>query len=407
MKAITFDATLPKYITTAILGKINRNLYYNSSLCLSMKDIDEPKLPNENWVKIKTLYGGICGSDLNLILMHDSPSTSPFVSFPFVIGHENLGIITEKGKNVDGFEVGDKVTVDPLLSCETRGIDNVCPNCKNGHYSLCENMTAPPISPGISIGFCKDTGGSWGEYYVAHKSHLYKVPDGVTDSEAILIDPICSALHPVINNFPDDNEKVLVVGSGVIGLLIIACIRALGSNCEITAICKYSFQSDMAKKFGANNIVYSRDIDYFDKLEEITNAKLYKPIIGKRFMIGGFDKVYDCVGSSITIDESLKFTTAKGTMVLVGLASFPKRVDWTPIWFKEINITGSMYYNTETTPNGNKQTAYDIAFGLIKNKKLDVGNLLTHTYPIDNYKQAIHTAIEKNKNKSFKVAFKF
>ena len=407
MKAIIFDATLPKYITTAILGKINRNFYYSSPLCVSLKNIEPPKLPNENWVKIKTLYGGICGSDLNLILMHDSPSTSPFVSFPFVIGHENLGVIVEKGKNVENFEIGDRVTADPLLSCDARGLDNMCPNCKNGFYSLCENITAPPISPGISIGFCRDTGGSWGEYYVAHKSHLYKIPEEITDNEAILIDPICSALHPAINNLPDNNEKVLVIGSGVIGLLVVACIRALGSNCEITAMCKYPFQSYIAKQYGADNIVFSGDVDYFDKFESITDAKLYKPIIGKRFMLGGFDKVFDCVGSSTTIDEALKFTKAKGNMILVGLASFPKNIDWTPIWFKELNITGSMYYNTETDKTGTKKSAYDIALNLIKNKKLEVGNLLTHTYSIDEYKQAIRTALEKNKNESIKVAFKF
>lgn len=407
MKAVVFDASVPKYLTTVILGTVRKDWYHSPLSCVSFKDIDSPELPDGNWVKIKTLYGGICGSDLNMIFLHDSPSTSPFVSFPFVIGHENLGVIVEKGSNVEGFELGDKVIADPLLSCNTRGVTKACPNCKNGYYSLCENITHPPLSPGISIGFCKDTGGSWGEYYVAHRSHLYHVPNVITDEEAIMVDPICSALHPVMTHFPEDNEKVLVVGSGVIGLLIVGCIRALGSQCHITVMAKYPFQAEMAQKMGADTIVRTKDKNYHDTLKNLTNASLHEPILGKRFVLGGFDKVFDCVGSSTTIDESLKFTKAKGTMILVGLASFPKKVDWTPVWFKELNVTGSMYYNTERRKDGKKETAYQIALDLLRNKKLDVKHMVTHRFKIEEYRKAISTAVNKKENNSLKVVFKF
>ncbi len=407
MKSIVFNASLLKYITTMAAGSVYKDFYHSPLSCTSIREVPTPKLPNENWVKIKTLYGGICGSDLNLILLHDSPSTSPFVSFPFTIGHENLGVIAEKGKNVTDFDIGDKVVADPLLSCDTREISTPCLQCASGHYSLCENITKGCISPGISIGFCKDTGGSWGEYYVAHQSHLYKVPKNVSDEQAILIDPICSALHPVINNFPQNNEKVLVMGSGVIGLLTIACIRALDSTCDITLLARHTFQGEMASLLGANKVIYTRDSDYIDAFADITGASLYKPIMGKRFMLGGFDKVFDCVGSSSSIDHALNLTRAKGTMVLVGLASFPKKVDWTPIWFKELKITGSMYYNNETLPTGQTAPAYRIALDLMKEGKLNVGSLVTHTYSLDNYREAIKTAIDKKTNKTFKVAFKF
>ncbi|MDK2933812.1 MAG: L-iditol 2-dehydrogenase [Clostridiales bacterium] len=407
MKAVVFNASVPKYLTTIVLGAIHKNFYHSPLSCISLKEIDVPDLPNENWLKIKTLYGGICGSDLNMILLHDSPSTSPFVSFPFVIGHENLGIVVEKGKNVKGFQIGDRVVADPLLSCDARETTPLCPNCKKGNYSLCENITKPPIAPGISIGFCRDTGGSWGEYYVAHQSHVYKVPEQITDQEAIMIDPICSALHPVMNHFPNDHEKVLVVGSGIIGLLVIACIRALESKCEITMMAKYPFQGEIAQKLGADRVVYTKAKDYFDKFKKITNGELYQPILGKRFMLGGFDKVFDCVGSSSSIDESLKFTRAKGTMVLVGLASYPKKVDWTPVWFKELKVTGSMYYNTEIYQDGKKEKAYQIALSLLQDQKLNVKEMVTHTFNIENYREAIRTAVDKSQHQCLKVAFKF
>ncbi len=408
MKGIVFNASVPRYITTMLLGAINRDFYHSPHSCLTLKDIEEPLLPNENWVKIKTLYGGICGSDLNLISLHDSPSTSPFVSFPFVIGHENLGVILERGANVDDrLKIGDRVVVDPLLSCDTREVNHLCPSCEKGYYSLCENITKPPLSPGISIGFCRDTGGSWGEYYVAHQSHIYKVPENISDKEAVLIDPICSALHPVMTHFPNNHDKILIMGSGVIGLLVVACLRALGSKCDITNTAKYKFQGETAKNMGANRVIYTHEKDYYTKIKDITGGKFFKAMIGKNVMLGGFDKVFDCVGSSTTINEALKFTRAKGTMVLVGLASCPKKVDWTPVWFKEVTISGSMYYNTEIYQDGSKAKAYEIALNLLQNKKLNVKKLVTHVFDISDYRKAIKTAMEKQKNKSFKVAFKY
>jgi threonine dehydrogenase-like Zn-dependent dehydrogenase len=210
-----------------------------------------------------------------------------------------------------------------------------------------------------------------------------------------------------MNNFPGNNEKILVVGSGVIGLLVIACIRALGSKCDITIMAKHAFQGKLAKNLGANRIIYTRNQDYFDEFKNITNASLYQPMLGKRFMMGGFDKVFDCVGSSSSIDESLKFTRARGTMILVGLASYPKKVDWTPVWFKELKLTGSMYYNTETFQDGKNKTAYRIALDLLADKKLDIKNMVTHTFDIENYRQGIKTALDKRNCESLKVVFKF
>ena len=407
MKGIVFDASVSKYLMTLALGSINKDFCHSRLSCLSLRDIPPPVFPDENWVKIRTIYGGICGSDLNMIYLHDSPSTSPFVSFPFVIGHENLGTIVEKGKNAHDFEIGDRVVADPLLSCNVRGIKNPCSNCMEGHYSLCENITKGMLSSGISTGFCRDTGGSWGEYYIAHQSQIHKVNDCISNEEAILVDPICSALHPVLNNFPGNNEKVLVVGSGIIGLLIIACIRALNSECDITLTARHSFQGEWGCKLGADRVVYTKGSDYFEEFKTITHGELYNPIVGKRFMLGGFDKVFDCAGTASSLDESLKFTRAKGTMVLVGLASYPKKVDWTPIWFKELNVTGSMYYGTEQLPNGERAAAYNIALELLKNKKLDVSKMITHTFSIDDYRQAIRTASNKKKFQSLKVVFSF
>lgn len=404
MKAIVFDANVAKYIRTIILGKISKRFYYSKLSCISLKDIPEPKLISENYVKIKTTYAGICGSDLNLIYLHDSPSTSAFASFPFVIGHENLGVIVEKGKNVDGYEIGDRVIVDPVLDCDARELPR-CESCQQEEFSTCLNITEGALAAGTIMGACSSTGGSWGEYYIAHKSQLIKVPNHVKDEEAILVDPLASALHPVMRNFPSDNEKVLVYGAGIIGLLVVWSIRKLGSKADITVIAKYKFQADLAKEFGANRVVKPSD-NYLDELSKISSAKVFKPMLGDNVMLGGFDKVFDCVGSQKTIRDGMWLTKQRGSYVLVGLASNIKNLDLTPIWFKELNVKGAYCYSTEKL-NEYKLSTYQLALNLIEQHKLPSDKLITHVFGIEDYKKAIEVASSKSKEKSIKVVFKF
>jgi threonine dehydrogenase-like Zn-dependent dehydrogenase len=317
-----------------------------------------------------------------------------------------MGVIAEKGREVEGFEIGDRVIADPILSCRVRGIEEECPSCKSGNAALCSNFTEGSLAPGMSIGSCRDTGGSWGEYYIAHKAQLVKLEEGIGNVDAALVDAISSALHPVARNFPDDNEKVLVVGSGIIGLMVVACLRALGSKCSITMLARHQFQGSLAEQYGADKVVYTHDNDYFSTFANITGGALYKPIIGKRVMTGGFDRVFECVGSDLSIDESLRFTKQGGTMVLIGLASTPKGVDWTPIWLKEVKLHGAYWCSTETI-SGKAASTYRHTLGLIQNGKINTRPLVTHVFDIKEYKQALEVASNKGKYKSIKVLFGF
>ena len=321
-------------------------------------------LPDENWVKIQTAFGGICGSDLNVIFLHDSPSMSPFCSFPFIFGHEAVGEIQEVGGNVEGFNAGDRVLVNPLLCCEQRNIDPRCPSCQREDLARCENFAEGSLSPASILGFCRDTGGSWGEYFVAHKSRLYKLPDNLTYEDAIFTDPLASALHPIMRNMPTDDENVLIIGAGIIGLFAVAGLRALGSKCGISVLAKYGFQAELAKKFGANNVL-SYENDYYENLRKIVGGKLYKPILGERVMVGGFDKTFDCVASDSTLNTAMNFTDRGGTLVVVELATVPQKVDWSPAWFKELQIKGSFCYSVEEF-EGNTTNSFIKAFELIQ-----------------------------------------
>jgi threonine dehydrogenase-like Zn-dependent dehydrogenase len=405
MKAIRFNVNALTYVALKLLGSFSRKAYYGRLSGIKYKEVPEPALPGDDWVKVRTTFGGICGSDLNLIYLHDSPSASPFASMPFIIGHENVGVISETGSAVEDFAVGDRVVADPVLPCAARGIDEPCPSCQRGEYSTCRNFTRGNLKPGMSMGICQDVGGSWGECFVAHRSQLVRVPAEVPDDEAVLVDPLASALHPVMRHFPKDGENVLVIGAGIIGLLTIGCLRALGSKAHITILARHRFQGELAQKQGADEVVYGRG-DYYKSLAEVGGAELLKPIIGKRIVQGGFDTIYDCVGSDRTLDDALRFTAPGGKMVLIGLAAIPKGVDWTPIWLKEISVAGAVYYSTEQY-QGRPIRTYELAMDLIEQKKVNLQGLLTHTFPLSDYRHAIEVASGKKSHNSVKVAFRF
>ena len=407
MKAIQFQYSLPRYILSKVVGPVYPPLLYGSLSLLRYVDLPEPALPNENWVKIQVKMAGICGSDLNLIRLQDSPSTSPFASFPFTLGHENLGTIGEVGSAVKDFQVGERVIVDPLLPCAARGIDPPCEACQHREYSRCRNFAEGKISPGLEVGTCRDTGGGWSPFFVAHQSQIFRVPPEVSDENAILVDGLCSALHPVMRNFPSDQDTVLVMGGGLIGLATVASLRALGSKARILILVKYAFQGDLAGRYGADQVMQMRrGSDYFSEIAQTVDGKLYQPVLGKRVMVGGADWVFECVGSDRSIDEALRFTRAGGTMVLVGLAAIPRKVDWTPIWLKELRIAGSFACSTESY-QGQSIRTYPLALDLMRQGRLDLSSLLTHRFRLEEYKKAFQTLFRKRKTKAVKAAFLF
>lgn len=406
MKAVWFEESIPRYLLSKALGKVHHSFYYNVFSCIRYGEFPEPKLPGSKWVKIKTLMGGICGSDIGLIRLHDSPSTSPFASFPFVFGHENLGIIIEKGDEVEGFEVGDRVIADPVLSCHAREIDPPCNRCQDWEFSQCMNFTEGSISPGLMIGSCKDTGGSWGEYYVAHQFQLFKVPDKVSNENAILVDAFCSALHPVMRNFPKDSDIVLVIGAGSIGINVVSALRALGSKARIIVLARYKFQGDFAKHYGADEVIYTKGMnkwDLYSKIVEITGGKVLKAILGKPVVVGGADIVFECVGTDDSIDDALRLTKQGGKTVLVGLAGVTKKVDWTFVWFKELKVVGTNSSSGEIF-RGEKKRGYKIALQLME-EGLDLSPLLTHTFKLEEYKKAIEMNFYRGKYQLVKSAF--
>lgn len=405
MKALQFDYQLPRYLLSKFSGRMIPSIYWSSKLsCLKFAEQNEPDIPNEQWVKVKVKYGGICGSDLNLIFLNDSPSTSPFVSFPFTIGHEIVGEITEIGGNVNDISIGDRVVIDPILSCESRGISEPCEQCEEGNFSLCVHKTDGDVSPGLLIGSCRDTGGGWSSFLVAHKSQVFKLPSEVNDLNGVMVEPFSCALHSVLRNPPQANDTVCVIGGGVIGICVIAAIRALDIPCQIVALVKHDIQAQLTAHYGANKIIQLNGKSYLQELTSALNASILKPLFGPLVIQGGADIVYECVGRKQSINDALRFSKSGGKVILLGLASIMDGIDWTTIWLNEIDVKGSFAYSTEDYL-GKRVRTFDLAIDLMRKGKVDLSSLITHRFPLEDYRDALRTATNKGKISAVKIVF--
>jgi len=403
LRALQFDDSIPRYVLAKALGWFFPGVYWSGLGCLRYREVAEPALPGPDWVRVRTRYGGICGSDLNAITLHDSPSVSACTSFPFTLGHENLGTIAELGSAVQGFALGERVVVDPLLGCVTRGFADLCAPCARGDYGVCERRTEGAIAAGTMIGYCATTGGSWSPSFVAHQSQLVRVPESVSDENAALTDPFATALHAVLRCPPPEDGTVLILGAGVIGLCVIAALRALGYANRILVVARHPFQVELARRYGADEIVRPGD----DRaLAEALSARLHRPMLGKPLVSGGAEVIYECVGSDASLDTAVRFTREGGTMVLVGLAALPRGIDWTSIWLKEIAVLGSYSYGLETW-QGRRVRTFQLALELMTAGKVDLSPLLTHRFPLSEYRKALAAATQKSRHHLVKAAFVF
>lgn len=241
--------------------------------------------------------------------------------------------------------------------------------------------------------------------FVAHESQVVPLPDEMSDEEGVMVEPLACAVHAVRSDMPAAGERVLVIGAGSIGLVMSAALKALVPSVQLTILARHSFQADHARRLGADHVVFARG-DYLRELADAGRVRLLKPIIGKPVGVEGFDRTYVCIGSTRATDDALRVTRAGGTIVLLGNASTLNGIDWTPLWLKELTVRGSLCYgeHRHATP---ARDAFREAAELIATRRAAVGPLVTHAYPLADYREALATAMDKKGSGSVKVCFRF
>ena len=406
MLTIQYRKSIPRYVWVNLVGRRFSRVLTGRGGFLRLAKMPEPKLPTPSWVRVRPLLSGICGSDLSAVAGRSGLYLSAFISFPFVPGHEVVGRVIETGSGVTGVEVGDRVVIEPALGCAVRGVQDVCRPCREGHYANCERVLEGDVSAGIQTGFCRDTGGGWGEQLVAHEWQLHRVPDNVPDEAAVLTEPLSCAVHGVLGAKVSEGERVLVVGCGSIGLLTIAALRALAPRCTIVAVAKYAHQQELAKALGADHLALPGQEGY-EQLAQVTGATIHPLPLGKPAVLGGFDIAFECAGAPAAVEDAMRWTRSQGRVVVMGMPTAGK-LDLTPFWYQELDVRGAYLYSLERGGEGQVRT-FQLTLDLLSREGYAerLGALVRHRFPLSQYRRAIATAISPGRSGSVKAVFDF
>jgi threonine dehydrogenase-like Zn-dependent dehydrogenase len=385
VKALRYERSLPRFAAARVAGTVapGRGARVGP---LRLADADVPDLPGPGWERLRPRLAGICGSDLATIDAASSRWFEPIVSFPFVPGHEVVGDLDD----------GDRVVLQPVLSCATRGIDPPCSRCAAGQVGQCLNISFGHLEPGLQTGFCADTGGGWSTALVAHESQLHRVPDALSDEAAVMVEPTACAIRGAMK-VGREARTVGVIGAGTLGLCAVAALRrlVLTHDQEIVVAAKHPEQRRLARALGAGTVVAPGEL-----------ARVARRLTGSMAtgdgeigrLTGGLDVTVDCVGSADSLTQALAVTAPGGRIVLVGMPG-PVALDLTPLWHREIELVGAYAYGREDTGDA----TFALAFGLVADAGLE--RLVSATYPLDRFPEAIAHAAEAGRRGAVKIAF--
>lgn len=398
----TLELSPRRVVLTQLLGRIWHGAYFSSFAPLQVQNLPRQPLPATNWVRVRNRLAGICGSDLHTIYVDGdfriAPAALPIHKYSYP-GHEVVGEVIEVGDDVHHLQVGDRVTLQSGPNCITSGDQPLCRSCASGNYSLCErtNFLSGP----------EPIGGGWSEEMLVHERQLFRIPPGMNDEQAVLLEPTAVAVHAVLRRLPQPGEHVLIIGAGTIGLLTLQVIRALVPSAIVSVMARYPFQIEQATRMGASHILYPQDS--YQEVERTTGAKLVTGRFDNKMLIGGFEVIYDTIGNKKTIYDSLRWARAGGTVVLVGLSPHTMQLDLTPIWYQEVDLIGTLAHGMEFWPIGTYEqcSTFSAAAELIENELIQPEKLITHRFALTDYRTAIATTTSKSRSRAIKVLFDY
>lgn len=332
-----------------------------------LENVPDP-IPGPEEVVIRVKASGLCASDLKCY--HGGPSfwqgNPPYVKPPVIPGHEFVGEVVALGEGAKekyGIDIGDKAVAEQILPCWE------CRFCKTGKYWMCERNYVFGFQGGI------DDGGM-AEYAKFPKgSIIHKVPKELPDEYGALIEPLSCAIHAVERGEIQLGDTVVISGMGPIGLMMLQ-VAKLKNPGLLIALDTRDFRLEVAQKLGADIVINVAKEDAVKKVKELTDGY-------------GCDVYIEASGYPKSVPQGLDMIRKLGTFVEFGVFAEPALADWTIIGDrKELNIHGS-----HLGPYRYPLAIDYLAKGIIR------GDLIvTHKFPLENFKDAIKIAEDPNSN---------
>lgn len=342
----------------------NRAAYMTDLDKMEIRDIEMPKAGAKE-VLVELEYVGICGSDVHYF--HDGRCGDYKVEGDFMLGHECAGTVVELGEGVENLKVGDKVALEPGITC------GQCEFCKTGRYNLCPDvqfLATPPVQG------CYET-------YIAFPENMcFKLPENISTKEGALVEPLSVGMHAANQGDVKLGDSVVILGAGCIGLVTLLACKAHGAT-DITVVDVIPKRLDYAVKLGATRVINGKEVNAVEEMDKLTDG-------------AGVDKVFETAGSPVTIQQTPYMVKNGGTIVLVGISAQEKiEYNFAKIMAKEAKIESVFRY----------RNIYPQAIAAIADGMIDVSGIVTHEFDFDDIQEAFDCAIN-NKDEVVKAVIK-
>ncbi|MEL7187099.1 MAG: L-threonine 3-dehydrogenase [Pseudomonadota bacterium] len=307
-----------------------------------MDDIETPGV-GHNDVLIRVSRTAICGTDIHIFKWDEWAQNT--IPVPMAVGHEFSGEIVEKGIEVRGFEIGDRVSAEGHITC------GVCRNCRAGRRHLCMN----------TVGVGVNRAGAFAEYIAVPAFNVFKLPDSISDDMASILDPLGNATHTALS-FDLVGEDVLITGAGPIGIMAVAIARFAGArHVVITDVNNYRLE--LAKKMGATRAINVGETTIDETMKDLG-------------MVEGFDVGMEMSGNPQAFRDMLRTMHHGGKVALLGIPPTDTAIDWNNVIFKGLQIKG--VYGREMF-----ETWYKMSSML--QSGLNMEPVITHHFDVDDY----------------------
>lgn len=309
---------------------------YVSEKNVEVREVKKPSITTDEAL-IKVSYAGICGTDMMIYF-----GKHPRATAPLVMGHEFSGII-EDIHGISTFNVGDRVVIEPTISC------GKCNACQRGQFHVCESLKLIGI----------DMDGGFGEYVKVPINRLHIIPSNLSNSLAALAEPAAVAVHTVRRSNIQVGHNVAILGAGPIGILIGLIAKISGANNVIISDIS-PYRIEKAKKLGLTAIDV-RDTDIREIVKDQTNGE-------------GADVVFEVAGNDVTAKQMVELVKIQGEIVVVSVFKRAPTVDLAKMHFKEISLTTTRCYS---------HNDFKTALEILSKEKTEFGSLITHELSIE------------------------
>lgn len=300
-------------------------------------DVEKPVIDEKNNVLVKMTAAGVCGSDIGIYR-----GTNAAATYPRIMGHEIVGVVAEVGPTAKKVKVGDRVIVDQVIACGS------CYACRKGRPNVCGNLLVRGVQ----------TDGGYREYIAVPDSDCYFVPEDLSDTEAVMIEPTTIAVQCCSRAQLESEDTVLLFGYGALGSSILRIVRLYNPAKVIVADIDDSKLAE-ALKNGATDVINSSRENVPARCRELT---------------GGY-------GVTVSIDAAciqtslltlLEATGNAGRVMTMGFSVAPTEINQFVITSKELDVRGSRLQNRK----------FQSVIDMVKEGKVNLHGSVSHTFPL-------------------------